>query len=215
MAHFHVKTKKGRPYLYVREIARVGGKPKVISQVYLGSPERLVELAKQNPPTGEFKLKAEEFGALRVASLLNADLDIAAIIDNIIPRHPSETGPTVGEYFLYCIWNRMIDPKSKNKISDWYGQTAIQHIRPVEIKELSRQRYWEKWERVTEKHIDRIAQQFFGQLWRIEKFDADCLLFDTTNYYTFMASETESDLAVRGKNKQGRHRTGEPRSVGG
>jgi hypothetical protein len=40
MAHFHIKKKKGRPYLYVREIARVGGKPKVISQVYLGSRKR-------------------------------------------------------------------------------------------------------------------------------------------------------------------------------
>jgi transposase len=30
-------------------------------------------------------------------------------------------------------------------------------------------------------------------------------LFDTTNYYTYMASHTESDLAMRGKNKAGRH----------
>jgi hypothetical protein len=41
MAHFHIKTKKGRPYLYVREIARLDGKPKVISQIYIGSPERI------------------------------------------------------------------------------------------------------------------------------------------------------------------------------
>ena len=45
MAHFHVKKKKGRLYLYVREIARVDGKPKVVSQVYLGSPERVAGLA--------------------------------------------------------------------------------------------------------------------------------------------------------------------------
>jgi hypothetical protein len=44
MAHFHVKTKKGRPYLYVREIARVDGKPKVISQIYMGSPEMIAGL---------------------------------------------------------------------------------------------------------------------------------------------------------------------------
>ena len=44
MAHFHVKTKKGRPYLYVREIARVDGKPKVISQIYIGSPEKVANL---------------------------------------------------------------------------------------------------------------------------------------------------------------------------
>jgi len=30
MAHFHIKKKNGRPYLYVREIARVDGRPKVV-----------------------------------------------------------------------------------------------------------------------------------------------------------------------------------------
>jgi transposase len=32
-----------------------------------------------------------------------------------------------------------------------------------------------------------------------------CFLFDTTNFFTFIASDTESELAKRGKNKQGRN----------
>jgi hypothetical protein len=66
MAHFHVKKKKGRPYLYVREIARVDGKPKVVSQVYLGSPERVAGLA-EGAETKPLKIKVEEFGALWMA----------------------------------------------------------------------------------------------------------------------------------------------------
>ncbi len=46
MAHLHKKIKKGRPYYYIREIARVDGKPKVVNQIYLGSLERMMELAK-------------------------------------------------------------------------------------------------------------------------------------------------------------------------
>ena len=45
MAHLHKKMKKGRPYYYIREIARVDGKPTVVSQVYLGSLERMLALA--------------------------------------------------------------------------------------------------------------------------------------------------------------------------
>jgi hypothetical protein len=45
MAHIHKKMKKGRPYYYVRKMGRVGGKLKVIEQIYLGSPERIKELA--------------------------------------------------------------------------------------------------------------------------------------------------------------------------
>jgi hypothetical protein len=60
MSHFHIKTKKGRPYVYVREIARTDGKPKVVSQVYLGSPERVAALA-SGAQESAINLKVEEF----------------------------------------------------------------------------------------------------------------------------------------------------------
>ncbi|MCK4782452.1 MAG: IS1634 family transposase [Desulfobacteraceae bacterium] len=204
MAHFHIKKKKGRPYLYVREIARVGGKPKVISQTYIGSPERVAAMA-----TGEIKqkkmLRVEEFGALWLAQQMDSDVDLAGIVDEVVPPVPREKGPSVGEYFLYCVFNRMVEARSKNRLAEWYRTTAIQHIRPVEIEELTSMRYWEKWNRVTEQALETIAQRFFKRIWELEDPEADCLLFDTTNYYTFMASDTKSNLARRGNNKSGRH----------
>ena len=204
MAHFHVKKKKGRPYLYVREIARVDGKPKVVSQIYIGSPARVADLA-FGTEKGPVKIKVEEFGALWLAQQMDQDIELAGIVDNIVPRAARETGPTIGEYFLYCVWNRMVEAVSKNKISRWYGRTAVQQIRPVDIGELTSERYWEKWDRISEKALQKIAQTFFKRIWQLESPNADCLLFDTTNYYTFLASDTESDLARRGKSKDGRH----------
>ena len=204
MAHFHVKKKKGRPYLYVREIARVDGKPKVVSQIYLGSPERVAGLA-SGTERGSARIKVEEFGALWLAKQMDQDIELAAIIDHIIPRAARETGPSIGEYFLYCVWNRMIEAVSKNRLLQWYGRTAVQQIRPVDIGELTSQRYWEKWDRVNEKALQTITQLFFKRIWEHESANADCLLFDTTNYYTFLAGETPSDLARRGKSKDGRH----------
>lgn len=204
MAHFHIKKKKGRPYLYVREIARVNGKPKVISQTYIGSPDRVAGLVKGQ--SQELKtLKTEEFGALWLAKQIDQDIDICSIIDVIVPKADREKGPSIGEYFLYCVWNRMIEAVSKNKLSDWYKRTAVQHIRPVDLKELTCKRYWDKWNRVDEDTLQQISLKFFERLWQIESPEADCLLFDTTNYYTFMASHTESEIACRGKNKEGRH----------
>ncbi|RPH78440.1 MAG: hypothetical protein EHM80_10255, partial [Nitrospiraceae bacterium] len=66
VAHFHIKKKKGRPYLYVREFARIDGKPKVVSQIYIGSPERVAALVKGSEE--DIELKVEEFGALWLAS---------------------------------------------------------------------------------------------------------------------------------------------------
>ena len=204
MAHFHIKTKKGRPYLYLREIARVDGKPKVISQIYLGSPQKVADLL-GGKETDTVKLKVEEFGALWLAHQIDRDVDLCSIVDDVVLRAERETGPSVGEYFLYCVLNRMIQAVSKNKLADWYRKTSIQHIRPVDLDELTSKRYWEKWDRVSETDLHAIARSFFERIWQIEAPAADCLLFDTTNYYTYMASQTDSQLAQRGKNKAGKH----------
>lgn len=206
MAHFHVKKKKGRPYLYVREMARVDGKVRVVSQVYVGSPDRVRELA-EGGASGDsgVELKVEEFGALWASHQMDRDVDLAALVDEVVPGGARETGPTVGEYFLYAVLNRMVEARSKRSLPEWYAGTAIQQVRPVAIAELTSERYWAKWDRVTKEHLDEIAQRFFRRIWELEKPDADCVLFDTTNYYTFMEARTKSELARRGKNKQGRH----------
>ncbi|HQN66838.1 MAG TPA: IS1634 family transposase [Smithellaceae bacterium] len=204
MAHFHIKTKKGRPYLYVREIARVDGKPKVVSQVYIGSPERVAGLT-QGQESDVVALKVEQFGAIWLACQIDAGVDLCSIVDGIVSPADRETGPSVGEYFLYCVFNRMIQAVSKNKLASWYQSTAIQHIRPVDLEELTSKRYWEKWDRVSEKHLEQITKAFFERIWQLDTPRADCVLFDTTNYYTYMAGHTESELAMRGKNKEGKH----------
>ena len=204
MAHFHIKKKKGRPYLYVREIARVDGKPKVISQVYLGCPEKVAELA-----SGSLQeissLRVEEFGALWLALEIDREIDLCGIVNAVVPRGLREEGPSVGDYFLYCVLNRMVESVSKNRMANWYKGTAIQQLRAVDLDELTSQRYWEKWDRVNEDALKEISAIFFERIWKREGPSSDCLLFDTTNYYTFMSSHTDSDLSRRGKNKAGRH----------
>ncbi|MBW2310173.1 MAG: hypothetical protein JRF35_03740 [Deltaproteobacteria bacterium] len=148
-------------------IARVHGKPKVVSQRYIGSPARVLSLATgqgQEPLT----LNVEEFGALWLAHHVSKDIDLCALVDRVIPPGDREKGPTIGEYFLYGVWNRMVEAVSKNKLATWYKRTAIQHIRPVDIDELTSKRYWEKWDRVPEGSLREIARAFFARLWELE-----------------------------------------------
>jgi len=87
MAHLHKKIKKGRPYYYVREMARVDGNPKVVNQVYIGSVNRILSLA-ANAPRGEeiIRLQAQEFGALWLANHIESKVGLANIIDAIFPE---------------------------------------------------------------------------------------------------------------------------------
>jgi hypothetical protein len=93
----------------------------------------------------------------------------------------------------------MVQAVSKNKLADWYRNTAIQHIRPVDLEEQTSKRYWEKWDRVCEADLQKFAQTFFKRIWQVESTSADCLLFDTTNSYTYMAGHTNPKLAMRAK----------------
>lgn len=205
MAHLRKKMKNGRPYYYIREIARVGGKPKVVNQIYLGSLERIMELAKGTERKLQ-KLSAQEYGALWLANEIDRQVGLASLVDSVLPKGENETGPSVGDYFLYAVFNRMVDPCSKRALPDWYRSTAVQHIRPVDVDALNSQRYWERWSRVWGKDLRKIATAFLERISRLEPPESDCFLFDTTNYYTYMASDTESELAVRGKNKEGKDR---------
>ena len=203
MAHIIKKIKNGRPYYYVRETARVDGKPRVVTQIYLGTIERILEMAaggKEKP----LNISCQEFGSLFVAHLMDNEVGVASLIDSVVKKGKGESGPSVGEYFLYAVLNRMVDPCSKRALPQWFRATAIQQIRPVDIDELGSKRYWDKWDRVREKDIEKIASLFFEKIRQLEPPKSGCFLFDTTNYYTFMASDTESDLAKRGKNKEGR-----------
>jgi len=136
---------------------------------------------------------------------LEKTLDTIELIDGIVPRTPKEKGPSVGEYFFYAWANRLIAPRSKRALGDWYRHTAIQDIRPASLEELTSQRYWEKWDRVRAEDIEEITRAFFNRVWSLQPLPPECLLFDTTNYYTFMVSQTDSKLCERGHNKAGKH----------
>lgn len=204
MGHLHKKIKKGRPYYYYREIARVGGKPKVINQVYLGTPERILQLVTDTKAQCE-KLSVKEFGSLWVISRIDREIDLVSLVDSVIPQKGGKKGLSVGEYFLYAVFNRMIEPCSKSALASWYRGTAIEEIHPVSLGMLNAQRYWEKLKQVGERELEKIASLVFEKISRVEKSGSECFLFDTTNYYTYMATHTESELAKRGKNKDGKN----------
>lgn len=70
MAHIHKKMKNGRPYFYIRETARVNGKPKVVNQVYLGTVEKILSMA-----TGQEGFRSESHSGSGVRSAVVSKRD--------------------------------------------------------------------------------------------------------------------------------------------
>lgn len=204
MAHIHKKIKNGRPYFYIRETARVNGKPKVVNQVYLGTVEKILNMVTGQKTSNLSRIQVQEFGALWLANEIEKMVGVTGIIDEIVPGKAKAAGPSVGEYFLYSAFNRMVDATSKRALPEWFAHTVIQSIRPTDIQALDSDGYWRKWGMVEEEHLRGIAKIFFAKIAELRPSTSGCFLFDTTNYFTIMASDTESELAKRDKNKEGR-----------
>ncbi|MBW1966750.1 MAG: IS1634 family transposase, partial [Deltaproteobacteria bacterium] len=147
----------------------------------------------------------EEFGSVFIANELEKMIDTIGIVDSIVKPDPREKGPSVGEYFFYAWANRLIEPKSKNAIGEWYRKTAMNSIRRICVSDLTSAKYWEKWNRVSPEQVEAIARAFFEKVWAARKRAPECVLFDTTNYYSYMASSTKSEFFERGHNKDGKH----------
>jgi transposase len=205
MASLYKNHINGHDYWCIREMARVNGKPTAINTIYLGTVANIAKMATGANTAEINRIESKSFGSLWVASQIAKSFDLVDIVDRFL-KPDTKGGPTVGEYFLYAVLNRMVESVSKEALPEWFASTAIQFIRPVKDLELLDSRgFWRAWEQVDEETLHKIADAFFGKVGEFLKSDTDCVLFDTTNFYTFMDSKTDSELARRGKNKQGRH----------
>lgn len=205
MAHIHKKVKKGRAYYYVRETQRIQGKSTVISQVYLGSADKILSVFMGREDRVPKRFCSKEFGSLFLLHETDRAVDLARIVDEVVPGKRKTSGPSAGELLFYAAVNRAVAPKSKRRLRGWYEKTDIQHIRPVRLEALSPQNFWNHMDRIGEEGLDRIAGEFFRKVCALVPSDGGHFLFDTTNYYTYMDSRTPSALARRGHNKDGKH----------
>lgn len=205
MAHLHKKIKKGKPYYYIRETQRINGKPTVVSQVYVGSPDRILALATGADTAIPSRVLVKEFGSVFAMDHIDRRVGLSGIVDSVIPRRKGLSGPSTGQLLSYAVINRAISPRSKNALSKWYEKTDIQSIRPVALDSLSPQNFWDHWDRIGEKELREIMERFFSRIRELSGTTEEHFLFDTTNYYTYISSKTKSDLAKRGHNKAGKH----------
>jgi len=201
MASLTKKLIGGRPYYYLRECRRVHGKPKIVWQEYLGTPQQLVlRLTRPDPQEAVIR----EFGAVAATFHMAQQLDIVATIDRHIPKRGTQ-GPTVGQYLLLATLNRCVAPRSKAQIADWYEKTILPRLIGIQASQLSSQRFWDNMERVDPKAIVTIEREIAATAVSRFGLDLRCLIFDATNFFTFIDTFNDrAALAQRGHSKEGR-----------
>ena len=79
------KRIKGQTYYYLREVARVGGKPKIVSQRYLGKAAD-IEAAIDGAAAVPERTRHLAFGDIAAVWSMLARLGVAGIIDEVVGR---------------------------------------------------------------------------------------------------------------------------------
>jgi transposase len=204
MATIIKKVKKGKAYYYAVQSARVKGKPRIVWQKYLGSVEAIIQRYQETAPVKPSEI--DLFDAGGVATLLKfADrLGLIQLINNIVPA--KDQGPSLGHYIVLAALNRALEPTSKLQIGEWYQNTVLQRLWGFPSRAFTSQSYWNHMDRISSDDIHKIQDALALNIRKEFRIDTEALLYDTTNFFTYIATCNErNEIARRGRQKQKRN----------
>jgi len=203
MATLIKKEKKGKAYWYAVESQRVDGKPRIVWQKYLGRIDDIVAAVGQ--PQGSRPKEVEILGFGGVAALLGAAKQLDLV--NIINRHVRKRnqGPSIGQFMLLAAINRAVAPSSKLQIGDWYQKTILRRLWRFSADKFNSQRFWDAMDKVSPEAVIQIEKDIVSKLVKSGLIDSDLLLYDTTNFATYISLSNERNtIAQKGHSKKKR-----------
>jgi transposase len=206
MASLYKKVIHGKPYWYLREMARVDGKPKMVSERYLGSAADIEALLEAHEGA-VLPARTRHLGFGDVAAVwgMLERLDVIAVIDSVVGTRRTDAGASVGAYLALAALNRVVAPTSKLGFADWWKTTAADRFTKIGAGVLDHRRFWDAMHAITVEQLAQIEQLL--ALAMIETFglDISSLALDMTNFATYIDSGNDkAPIAQRGKAKQKR-----------
>src|SRR5260370_34075321 len=121
-------------YYCLVESARVDGKPRIVSQEYLGTADELAAAMRGGGLGLPDRTRHKQFGAVAVAWGMLEDLGVARIIDEVTGPRPPGQPLSTGTYLALAALNRLVAPRAKAGVADWWKTThagPATHIAPA------------------------------------------------------------------------------------
>jgi transposase len=203
------KTVRGRKYWQIVESRRVNGQPRSFVVAHLGRPETLLARLQAGP--GALRVRSRAHGAVAAVWAEATRLDVAALIDAQVPRDrrgrlPRRDGLTPGQSLVLAMLARACRPVSKRAFAAWAATTSLGEVAGVAVRRLTSQHFWDQMAAVPRAALPGIEEQLVRRVVDQEQIAPDTLFYDTTNFFTFIAStNSRPHLPQRGHNKQKRH----------
>lgn len=207
MAHIVGKKIGNETYYYLREMARVEGKPKVVSQTYLGKADDIAAAVAGAGPAGLEPARSRHlaFGDLAAVWGMLTRLDYPGIVDAVVGARRTDAAASVGDYLALACANRVVAPRSKLAFADWWATTAGDRLLRLPAAASDHRRFWDAMDAVDAAALVEIERRLAIRM--VGEFDLGVsgLALDMTNFATFIDSANDrAPIAQRGHAKQKR-----------
>jgi transposase len=205
---------------------RGSGKSRVRSRShYLGTAEQIYEKMRLSREPVETDHRSFGFEAALLQTA--ADIGLVDILRENIPGR--RFGIERWKYFLITIINRPAGADSKEAMGRWAAKTALPDLLNFSPDTLNSKSFWyatddvisekelrkrrEKDEKISEELLAGLDDTVFREMENslaqhlARRFDIEpeAILYDTTNFFTYIEPPTPSMLAATGHNKDSRH----------
>ncbi len=205
MASIVGKKQGGKTYYYLVESARVGGKPRIVSQRYLGSAEELAARLSEAGPGEPDRSRHLRFGDVAAVWSILGRLRVAEIVDEVVGARRSDAGASVGTYIALATLNRVVEPCSKLAFAEWWATTAAKRWVHLSPGALDHRRFWDAMDQIEEEELKEIERRIVAHMVETFCVDLSGLVLDMTNFATWIDSGNErAPIAQRGHSKQKR-----------
>src|SRR5256886_4928440 len=190
---------------YLREVAGVGGKPKIVSQRYLGKAEDIAAAMAGAAMVPE-RTRHLAFGDVAAAWWVLQRLGASEIIDQVAGARRADAAASVGTYLALAALNRVVAPCSKLAFADWWAATAADRWVKIPAVALDHRRFWEAMDALSPARLAEIERRLGPAMAERFALDLSALVLDMANFSTFIDLANEkAPIAQRGKAKQKRH----------
>ena len=204
MASIVGKRIGGQTYYYLREVARVGGKPKIVAQHYLGKAED-IHAAVSGATVVPDRTRHLAFGDLAAAWAVIGRLGVVEIIDGLVGPRRSDAAASVGTYIALAAVNRVVAPCSKLAFADWWQTTAGDRWVRLPPGALDHRRFWDAMDVLSQERVRAAERAITARMVAEFGLDLSGLVLDMTNFATWVDSaNARNRIAQRGKSKQHR-----------
>ena len=158
MTSLYKKVISGKPYWYLREMGWVDGKPKMISERYLGTAAEIEALldAREVAAMPE-RTRHLAFGDVAAAWAMMTGLGAAAVIDEACGARRPGAGASAGTYLALAALNRLVAPCSRLGFADWWRTTAGDRFTKIPASVLDHRRFWDAMHAVSLEQLEQAS----------------------------------------------------------